>query len=165
LTRINGFRGRGRYYPVTAGPGAVVVGAFGLPRARDINDTLTLQGELMKFGILVNEGPYTHQAADTAYLFAKAVLEKGHTIHRVFFYHDGVHNSSNNTEPPQDDRHIVNRWTKLAEEHEIDLVVCVAAALRRGIKDNNLAEGFRISGLGQLIETGIQADRLVTFGD
>ncbi|MBT5746816.1 MAG: sulfurtransferase TusD, partial [Gammaproteobacteria bacterium] len=26
-------------------------------------------------------------------------------------------------------------------------------------------DGFRISGLGQLIEAGIQADRLVVFGD
>jgi tRNA 2-thiouridine synthesizing protein D len=119
----------------------------------------------MKFGILVNEGPYTHEAADTAYLFTKAALEKGHKIHRVFFYHDGVNNSTKLTEPPQDDRHIVQRWQKLAKEHNIDLVVCVAAALRRGIRDENLAEGFRISGLGQLIESGIQADRLVTFGD
>jgi len=119
----------------------------------------------MKFGILVNEGPYTHQASDTAFQFAKAALEKGHKIHRVFFYHDGVNNSTRLTEPPQDDRHIVQRWQKLAADHKIDLVVCVAAALRRGIKEENLAEGFRISGLGQLIETGIQADRLVTFGD
>ena len=35
-----------------------------------------------------------------------------------------------------------------------------------GFKDgDNLAPGFRISGLGQLIEAGIQADRLVQFGD
>lgn len=119
----------------------------------------------MKFGILVNEGPYTHQASDTAYQFVKAALEKGHQIYRVFFYHDGVHNASKLTEPPQDDRHIVNRWSRLAQEHEIDLVVCVAAALRRGIRDENLAPGFRISGLGQLVESGIRADRLVTFGD
>ncbi|MEK7304030.1 MAG: sulfurtransferase complex subunit TusD [Pseudomonadota bacterium] len=119
----------------------------------------------MKFGILVNEGPYTHQASDTAYQFTKAALEKGHKIHRVFFYHDGVNNSTRLTEPPQDDRNIVQRWQKLAADHKVDLVVCVAAALRRGIKDENLAEGFRISGLGQLVETGIQADRLVTFGD
>ena len=26
----------------------------------------------MKFGILVNEGPYQHQASDSAFLFAKA---------------------------------------------------------------------------------------------
>ncbi len=119
----------------------------------------------MKFAILVNEGPYQHQAADTAYLFTRSALEKGHSIDRIFFYHDGVNNSSSLTEPPQDDRNIVERWTKLADEHGVDLVVCVAAALRRGIKDDNLAKGFRISGLGQLIEAGIQADRLMVFGD
>jgi tRNA 2-thiouridine synthesizing protein D len=119
----------------------------------------------MKFGILINEGPYNHQAADTAYQFCKAAIEKGHEIDRVFFYHDGVNNASKLTEPPQDDRNIVQRWSKLAEEHGVDLVVCVAAALRRGIVDSNLAAGFRISGLGQLVESGIRSDRLVTFGD
>jgi tRNA 2-thiouridine synthesizing protein D len=119
----------------------------------------------MKFGLMVNEGPYTHQASDTAFKFATAALAKGHQIDRVFFYHDGVNNATRLTEPPQDDRHIVNRWSKLAEHHGIDLVVCVAAALRRGIKDEILAKGFRISGLGQLVESAIQADRLVVFGD
>jgi len=119
----------------------------------------------MKFGILVNEGPYTHQASDSAYQFCKAALAKGHQIHRVFFYHDGVDNATRLTEPPQDDRNVVNRWSKLAQENSLDLVVCVAAALRRGIKDEILAPGFRISGLGQLIESGIQSDRMVVFGD
>lgn len=130
----------------------------------------------MKFGIMVSEGPYTHQAADSAYQFAKAALEKGHEVWRIFFYHDGVNNGTRLTTPPQDDRHIVNRWSELAEKNNIDLVVCVAAAQRRGIADadeakrnkkdaDNLAPGFRISGLGQLIEAGIQCDRLVTFGD
>jgi len=130
----------------------------------------------MKFAILVNEGPYTHQAVDTAYQFTKAALEKGHEIFRVFFYHDGVNNASRLTVPPQDDRHIQKRWTELAEKHKLDLVVCIAAAQRRGLLDeneakrqgkdaNNIAPGFRISGLGQLIEAGIQAERLVTFGD
>ena len=113
----------------------------------------------MQLGIVVNEGPYTHQASDTAYQFTKAALEKGHQIFRVFFYHDGVNNGTRLTTPPQDDRNIVNRWSKLAEEHKLDLVVCVAAAQRRGIVDEgeakrngkdatNLAPGFRISGLG-----------------
>jgi tRNA 2-thiouridine synthesizing protein D len=130
----------------------------------------------MKFAIQVNEGPYQHQASDSAYLFTKAALEKGHQIFRVFFYHDGVNNGTRLTTPPQDDRHITNRWTELAEKHGLDLVVCVAAAQRRGVVDadeakrnskdaNNIAPQFRISGLGQLIEAGIQADRLVVFGD
>ena len=130
----------------------------------------------MKLAIQINEGPYTHQASDSAYQFTKAALAKGHEIFRVFFYHDGVNNATRLTTPPQDDRNIVNRWSKLAEENKLDLVVCVAAAQRRGIVDEgeakrngkdatNLAPGFRISGLGQLIEAGIQSDRLVTFGD
>ncbi len=130
----------------------------------------------MKFSIMVNEGPYTHQASDTAYQFTKAALEAGHEIFLVFFYHDGVNNGTRMTTPPQDDRHIVNRCSDLAEQHDLDLVVCVAAAQRRGIVDadeakrngkdaDNIQPGFRISGLGQLIEAGIQADRLIEFGD
>jgi tRNA 2-thiouridine synthesizing protein D len=130
----------------------------------------------MKFGILVTEGPYQHQASDSALQFCRAALEKGHEIMRVFFYNDGVNNATRYTTPPQDDRHIVNSWSELAEKHGIDLVVCVAAAQRRGIVDegeaqrngkdgNNIAPGFRISGLGQLVEAGIQCDRVVTFGD
>ncbi len=130
----------------------------------------------MKFAIQVNEGPYQHQASDSAYQFTKAALEKGHEIFRIFFYHDGVNNGTRLTSPPQDDRNIVNRWSELAAQHDLDLVVCVAAAQRRGIVDEgeakrnskdaeNIAPGFRISGLGQLVEAGIQADRLVVFGD
>ena len=129
----------------------------------------------MKFAIQVNEGPYQHQASDSAYHFTQAALEKGHEIFRVFFYHDGVNNGTRLTTPPQDDRNIVERWSKLGQEHNLDLVCCVAAAQRRGIVDedemkrngkdaHNLAPGFRISGLGQLVEAGIQADRLVVFG-
>lgn len=119
----------------------------------------------MKFGILVNEGPYQHQASDSAYQFVVAALARGHEIYRVFFYNDGVNNANKLTEPPQDDRNITLQWSKLAADHGIDLVVCVAAALRRGIKDEILAPGFRISGLGQLVEAGIETDRLVVFGD
>ena len=43
---------------------------------------------------MVNEGPYTHQASDSAYQFTKAAIEKGHEIFRVFFYHDGVNNGT-----------------------------------------------------------------------
>ncbi len=119
----------------------------------------------MKFGILINEGPYTHQASDSAYHFAEAVIAKGHEIYRVFFYNDGVYNANKLSEPQTDDRNLTALWSDFGKDHGIDLVVCVAAALRRGIKDEILEEGFRISGLGQLVEAGIQADRLVVFGD
>jgi tRNA 2-thiouridine synthesizing protein D len=130
----------------------------------------------VKLSVQINEGPYTHEASDSAYQFTKAAIEKGHEIFRVFFYHDGVNNGTRYTTPPQDDRNLVKLWSELAEQHSLDLVVCVAAAQRRGIVDpdeakrhgkdgDNIAPGFRISGLGQLIEASIQSDRLVVFGD
>ena len=119
----------------------------------------------MKFGILVNEGPFTHQASDSAYRFAAAAIEKGHEVTRVFFYNDGVFNANRLSEPQSDDRNLVALWAGLAKENGIDLVVCIAEALRRGIKEEVLQEGFRISGLGQLVEAGINNDRLVVFGD
>ena len=130
----------------------------------------------MKYTIQINEGPYQHQAADSAYHFTKAALEKGHEVFRVFFYHDGVNTATRLAIPPQDDRNVTRLWVELAREHNLDLVVCVAAAQRRGLLDeneagrngkdaHNIQEPFRISGLGQLIEGGIQSDRLIVFGD
>ena len=130
----------------------------------------------MKFSIQVSEGPYNHESSVTAINFVKAAVEAGHEIFRVFFYHDGVNNGTNFATPPQDDMNIQKTWSELAAAHNIDLVVCVAAAQRRGIVDEgemtrnkksgqNIMDGFRISGLGQLIEAGIESDRLVVFGD
>jgi tRNA 2-thiouridine synthesizing protein D len=121
--------------------------------------------EIMKLAILIKQGPFTHQASDTAYRFTVAALAKGHEIYRVFFYNDGVYNSNKLSEPQTDDRNLVSLWSKLGSEQDIDLVVCIAAALRRGMKEEILEEGFRISGLGQLVEAGIQADRTIVFGD
>ena len=130
----------------------------------------------MKFGVVVSEGPYTHQASDTAYHFVVSALEAGHEGPRGFFYHDGGNVGTRLSVPPQDERNIQQQWTELAKKHDIDLVICIAAAQRRGILDpneaerqgkdaDNIAEGFRISGLGQLIEMGIKTDRLLMFGD
>ncbi len=130
----------------------------------------------MKFTIMVNEGPYQHQSADSALQFARAVLAQGHEIFRVFFYHDGVNNGTRLSVPPADDRLIQKEWSELSKENDLDLVLCIAAAQRRGIMDedeakrqgldaNNIIDGFHISGLGQLIEGGIESDRTVVFGD
>ena len=130
----------------------------------------------MKISIQVSEGPYNHESSVTAINYVKAAVEAGHEIFRVFFYHDGVNNGTNYATPPQDDMNIQKTWSELAAAHNIDLVVCVAAAQRRGIVDEgemtrnkkdgmNIMDGFRISGLGQLIEAGIESDRLVVFGD
>ncbi|MTJ81698.1 MAG: sulfurtransferase complex subunit TusD [Telmatospirillum sp.] len=118
----------------------------------------------MKFAILVNEAPFGHQAAQSALSFARAVLSSGHDLVRVFFYCDGVQNANRLAAPGNGETNLVRDWSRLASDNNVDLVVCIAAGLRRGVRDANLAPGFRISGLGQMVEAAVLADRLVTFG-
>ena len=119
----------------------------------------------MKIGILLKEGPYNHQASDTAYKFAEAAIKKGHTVDAVFFYNDGVNNSTKFMEPPQDDRNIADRWTNLCQKHGVKILTCIAAAKRRGINDDVLIDCGEITGLGNLTDVAIRNDRLITFGD
>lgn len=129
----------------------------------------------MKFAIVVYGPPYTYQAAHSALHFARAVIESGHQIYRIFFYHDGVYNANALIAPPQDETDIHAQWTTLAQEHDVELIVCIASSLRRGVLDEteadryeksaaNIGKPFEISGLGQLIDASINADRVVTFG-
>ncbi|MDH5560640.1 MAG: sulfurtransferase complex subunit TusD [Deltaproteobacteria bacterium] len=118
----------------------------------------------MKIGILLKEGPYNHQAADSAYQFAKAALKKGHEVESVFLYNDGVINVSNKAEPPQDDRNLFERWSKLGEQG-VEILACIAASKRRGISDDVLVNHSSITGLGTLTDIAIRVDKLVTFGD
>lgn len=128
----------------------------------------------MKISIQINASPYQYQAADTAWHFIQAALAKGHEVYRVFFYHDGIYNAQRDSRPPGDERDIVKRWSSLQLEHDVDLVVCVSSAQRRGLLEQSvaikvggyeqaLADGFRIAGLGLLLEAVIESDRHITF--
>lgn len=114
-------------------------------------------------------------SSETAFRFAEAAVAAGHRIERVFFYAEGVYHANKLQQPPQGCKPTYSRWQQLSKEHNIDLVVCIAAALKRGICDEqeadrynldaaNLAAGFSLSGLGQLVDSAISADRLITFG-
>lgn len=130
----------------------------------------------MLFSLAIYSSPHSTQASASAYKFAQALLSSGnHKLYRIFFYVDGVHNATALASPPQDEIDLTSRWQTLAELHNIDMVVCIAAALKRGILDeneaerydksaHNLASGFTISGLGQLLDAAVMSDRLITFG-
>lgn len=129
----------------------------------------------MRFALSVHGGPATFQASRSALNFARAVLAEGHEIQRVFFHAEGVHNGSALTVAPQDEEDPAAAWEALGRDHGVELMVCVASALRRGVLDadearryrrahGNLRETFVIAGLGQLVDSALQADRLITFG-
>ncbi|MBV1905964.1 MAG: sulfurtransferase complex subunit TusD [Pseudomonadales bacterium] len=129
----------------------------------------------MNFAIAVYAAPYSHQSPDTAYQFALAALNAGHSITRIFFYHSGVFNASGLSIPPQDEINIIERWAQLSKKFDVELAVCIAAALKRGIIDeaesrryeltqHNIHPAFQIVGLGQWVDAMITADRVLVFG-
>lgn len=113
---------------------------------------------------MVNDAPTGSPGAASALAFAHAVLDRGHELLRVFFYFDGVRNADRLAMPAGDERNLPREWSLLAAERGVELVVCITAGQRRGLREANLAPGFRISGLGQLVEAVARADRLVSFG-
>ncbi len=123
----------------------------------------------MDFIIQVNTAPYHSQSAHTALLFSQAALQQGHHIKRIFFYHEGIYNAFATTEVPANEFNMITNWSALAKQYHIDLLVCISAAQQRGLKpqDHNscsqLADGFRIGGLGEMVEAMIEADRIMVF--
>ena len=117
----------------------------------------------MKIGVLVLEGPYQHQAADSAYHFVKAALARGHEITGIFLYTDGVNNANGYIQPPGE-RNVARRFSELAALG-IAVVACTACARFRGFRPDMLAENVKLAGLGALADYLRGADRFVTFGD
>ncbi|GAB3107334.1 sulfurtransferase complex subunit TusD [Aestuariicella hydrocarbonica] len=123
----------------------------------------------------------------TALHFAKTLLAHGHSLYRVFFYGDGVHQAflPDSNAPgaaaysapgthAAPHGHTGKQWSDLSKQHQLDLVVCVSAALKRGLISEEegqhpeqaclrLLPGFQISGLGQLTDAAIHSDRTITF--
>lgn len=128
----------------------------------------------MRFALMVTGPAYGTQQASSAYQFARAVIEEGHRVESVFFYQEGVYNANQLTSPASDEFDMVRAWQRLSEEQGVALHICVAAALRRGITDDeqaqqlnlpgaNLQPGFTLSGLGALAEAALTSDRMVQF--
>ena len=128
----------------------------------------------MKFAIALYSAAHA-PSSRRALRFAEAVLAGGHEIVRLFFYQDGVYSASSNIVTPQDEPDLAQQWAVFVSEHQLDGVVCIAAALRRGVLNEaeatryqrsavNLTAPWDLSGLGQLHDAIQAADRLVCFG-
>ena len=128
----------------------------------------------MKFAIALYSAAHA-PSSRRALRFAEAVLAGGHEIVRLFFYQDGVYSASSNIVTPQDEPDLAQQWAVFVSEHQLDGVVCIAAALRRGVLNEaeatryqrsavNLTAPWDLSGLGQLHDAIQAADRLICFG-
>ena len=134
-----------------------------------------LMFKTLSYAVLVRCGPGDLARSLSAIEFVQELLAQGHGLERVFFYQQGVLCASNLRVVPQGEVDITALWQTLAQEHGIELGVCIAGALHNGIVDaqeaeryeldhSNLALGFSLVGLGQLAAASADCDRLVSFG-
>lgn len=136
----------------------------------------------MRLSLYITAAP-DQEAAFRAWQFAQAVVTAGHQLGRVFFAGAGVQHGQALAVSGRDEISLTQRWQQLQAEAQAlpdasaltcELVICVSAALRHGVLDADnaqrwekpalsIADGFIISGLGQLAEAQLSADRLVHF--
>jgi len=128
----------------------------------------------MKFNVLVTGGLYSTQCAYSAWRFCVAAHESGHKVSQVFFYQDGVNQSTSLSVPLADEFDAVQQWAEYSATSGSELVVCVSAGERRGVvgadqatefelPSFNLHPAFRVEGLGVLQAASLESDRMVTF--
>ena len=129
----------------------------------------------MQYTLLVLSSPADGQCLLTAARVTNALLRAGHTLDTVFFSDAATAVGLCSLAMPQDEISAQKEWQTLGAAHGLNLVLCVASAMQRGVVDTDglsddgsrtptLAEGFTIGGLGQLVAATHAADRVLTFG-
>lgn len=136
----------------------------------------------MRLSLYITAAP-EQESAFRAWQFAQAAVSAGHQLERIFFAGAGVQHGQTLAAPGRDEVSLTQRWQQLQQQVRAlpgatalsgELVLCISAALRHGVLDAenaqrweksavSLAPGFIISGLGQLAEAQLAADRLIHF--
>ena len=129
---------------------------------------------MARISIFLNQSPFTFDSHLRAMEFIQKASEE-HDILRVFFYQDAILAGLSNQQPIQGQSSIVELWQTLAQEVNFPLQACIANSLRRGLFDKteaarynstaNLADGFALTGLGEMAEAVAESDQLVQFGE
>jgi tRNA 2-thiouridine synthesizing protein D len=112
--------------------------------------------------------PPNSNLTTTAINMITAALESDIVVVGVFFYQSGVLNGSKHLAVSNDEYQAVKQWQKLYCEYNLSLHLCATAAEKHGLSDcindsqaTNVHEAFTLSGLGELVELNVKADRLI----
>ncbi|MFT5675382.1 MAG: tRNA 2-thiouridine synthesizing protein D [Paraglaciecola sp.] len=129
---------------------------------------------MASFSLLITKPSFDKQNAYSAYRFAMSAIKLKHVINGIFFYQAGVHNSNSFQSGHSDELDLHQAWVTLSITHNIPLLVCVTAANRRGIINQQDAEDIDIAhfnltppftevGLGDLVGLLNVSDRVIQF--
>mgnify|MGYP005995400861 CR=1 FL=1 len=116
-----------------------------------------------KLAVVVTTPPYSNLSV-TALDYIETALKSGIELIGVFFYQDGVMHANQQVEIASDEFQCIKHWQLLNEKYHLPLYLCITAAEKRGLSDEqsqNVHSIFTVSGLGELIELTNKADRVV----
>ncbi len=122
----------------------------------------------MKSIAFVITSPPNSNLTATAINMVTTALTMKIAVVGVFFYQDGVLNGSQHLALPNDEYQAHQQWQLLHHKYNLPLHLCATAAEKRGLSDDindnqatNVHEAFTLSGLGELVELNVKADRLI----
>lgn len=113
--------------------------------------------------LTIHSGPWSNQSVSTACQFAKTALLAGNEIKAIFLYQDGVLNGLKDIDIPSDELNGQNLLLALSKAHNLDILLCVTAAEKRGIQQHSIADGFTIAGLAEYAELSASTDKVIQF--
>jgi tRNA 2-thiouridine synthesizing protein D len=102
-------------------------------------------------------------AVYSAYQFAKSALEQNYVLAHIFFWRESALIANKNISLAGDDLNLQALWQELSKQYNLQLFVCQASALRRGIKHENLAPHFTLGSLGILSQYLTNEYKLISF--
>ena len=114
---------------------------------------------------MITTPPYSNLSV-SALDYIEAALKSGVELIGVFFYQDGVMHANKNIQIASDEFQAINHWQQLYQQYKLPLHLCITAAEKRGMNDENrqsIHSIFTVSGLGELVELSTTADRMVQF--
>jgi tRNA 2-thiouridine synthesizing protein D len=129
---------------------------------------------MAEFSILITSSPFHGDSAMRALAFINGVIANGDKVNNIFFYSDGVYHANSLMLDTGDAFSTYKAWSKLSTEHDVTLLVCITAAVKRGIvsqqeaDDNgigfaNLQSPFVQAGLGEFFTSLHSCNNLVQF--
>jgi tRNA 2-thiouridine synthesizing protein D len=129
---------------------------------------------MSEFSILITSSPFHGDSAMRALAFINGVIANGDKVNNIFFYSDGVYHANSLMLDTGDAFSTYKAWSKLSTEHDVTLLVCITAAVKRGIvsqqeaDDNgigfaNLQSPFVQAGLGEFFTSLHSCNNLVQF--
>lgn len=129
----------------------------------------------MQYALFVHGSPFQTKACHSAFTFAKAILDsREHQLKGVFFYQEAVFIGNKFNQNPRDEFDLQSAWQNLAKDNGIELYLCIAAAVRRGIiskeesqryelESESLAPYFQLEGLGTLVSLMNDCHKIISF--